>query len=200
MVSAMTRSGRSVARRRTALLAVGGLLWTLMLTACSAIPGLDKTPSVSAEAVTPTPTVKPSPSPVLPAGAKKDTNSGGIAFAKHWFAAYNHATWSLTSAELKPISDPACVFCTRAETTVDQLKAAGHTAEGGRVTVTNAKVAVGTPKKGLRVNIVYDQAASTIRDSNGAVVTTKPAVKAGQLAVAAKWTGKQWVVLEVVIF
>jgi hypothetical protein len=195
----MTRWGRSLARRHASV-TTAGLLTMVALSGCSAIQGLNKTPSVSAEAVSPSPTIKTAPTPALPAPAKQGTKSGGVAFTYYWFAIYNHATVALTSAELKPISDPTCVFCNRAQTTIDKLKADGHTAEGGKVTITAAKAVVGTPEKGLRINVTYDQAASTVKDSNGVAISTKPAVKAGQLAVAAKWNGKQWVALEVVIF
>jgi len=149
--------------------------------------------------VTPTPTVTPSPSPTLPAAAGKPTRTSAAAFTKHWFAAYNHATWSLTSAELKPLSDPKCVFCNRAMKTVDSLKAANHRVEGGRITFASVRATSGTPEKGMRVETLYDQVAATVLDANGAKVSTSPAAKGAKMLVAVRWTGKQWVVLDVVL-
>jgi hypothetical protein len=195
----MNRWWPSGTRRRGAVLAAGAVLAST-LTGCSLLGGSGSTPSVAADTPTPSASTKPSPSPTVPPNAKAATRDSAVRFVYYWFAAYNHATWELTSAELTPISDPPCVFCNRAKQTIDQLKTDGRRAEGGRVTLTAARAVVGTPEKGLRVNVTYNQAASSILDSSGATLSTKPAVTAGQLAVALKWNGKAWVAQEIVIF
>jgi hypothetical protein len=53
---------------------------------------------------------------------------------------------------------------------------------------------------GTRLDCVYDQATSSLLDGTGTKISTVKAKKSGKMAVAVKWTGTQWTMLEVVIF
>lgn len=188
--SSWVRRRRTVAGVTAAAAALSG---PLFLAGCSK----DEAPAAAVVTATPTPT--PSPSPTLPATAKQATKSSAVAFTYYWFAAYSHATWALTPDELKAVSDPTCSFCNKAIQNITALKDGERTVEGGRITITDAKATSGTPAKGMRIDGVYDQAASTVKNSSGGAISTNPGIKGARVLVAVKWTGSKWVVLDVVL-
>lgn len=185
----MDRVGRSAGWRGPAV-----VIAVTMLVAGCALPWKDPAPPVAAETAIST----PSPSPTMPAAARTTSNAGAIAFVRYWFSVYNHATWTLTSAELTPISDSSCVFCNRAKQTVESLRAGDRRVEGGRLTVANVKLIRGGTS-GMRLDCAYDQEASSILDEGGTKLSTEKAKKSAKMLVAVTWTGKQWTMLDVVI-
>jgi hypothetical protein len=182
--------------RRSAVVAVCGLL----LVGCSTPAANNTGPDTGHAADTISMSTAPPSGPALPAAAKATTNAGAEAFVNHWFASYNHALANLNSDELTPISDPACVFCQRAKSTIENLKTNHRTVSGGETTIANVKLIRGNSgPAGMRLDCTYDQKASSILDGTGAKITNGAAKKTGHMLVAIKWTGKQWTMLDIAV-
>ena len=78
----------------------------LLLTGCGADHPAPKVPKQSASA---TPTATP---PTMPPQARKDSEAGAIAFAKHYIDVFNYASNTGDVKELQRLSDPRCEGCT----------------------------------------------------------------------------------------
>jgi len=111
-----------------------------VLSACGG-GGSDSKDKLAAAAKTPSSTPTPVQTP-LPDAATKHTDDGAVAFVQFYFGTIlNDAYQQADVKRLVSVSDPNCVVCRATVGDIAFFAAQGDKAQGGKVTVSNVKVA-----------------------------------------------------------
>jgi hypothetical protein len=144
-------------------------------------------------------TVSPTPSasaaPALPSEAQQPTREGAEAFARYYFAVYNHAFLTADPSLLKELSDGQCIFCNSTISAVQDIHDQNEHVIGGRITVTSAVAAEGIPTDRIVVNLRLDQDAGQTLSRTGVVDDTTPAQKGFRVDLAVRWITDRWIFL-----
>jgi len=146
-----------------------------MLAGCSGGEKANETlPSTSSTPVETTESLPPLGPPDLPmpADAREQTPAGAEAFIRYYMAIYTAAQADLDATYLAQFSQE-CSFCNALIKRLTDNAASGNTYDGGAVTLTATSLA---PSEHDRMEGAFtiDQAALTIRDPVGTVVSAEP--------------------------
>ncbi|MBD3783246.1 MAG: hypothetical protein IE926_09885 [Micrococcales bacterium] len=163
-------------------------------------PVVSPTPTASSTSASPSASSSPSPTPSstgpdIPAAARQKTNAGAEAFVRFFFDQFNVAWTQPQPGLIKALSDPACQFCAKAESTAQYLNAHAQRYQSVPSTLLTVDVFGGAPTGQQFTEIHLVQNAAKIVDSAGKVVDTDPRLDK-RYYVTLKWAGDGWRLLE----
>ena len=165
------RAKRPGRRWLVGFVAVGALL-----AACSSAPSVAPPPTPLRTVSTPSgvdsSTGIPSPSSTA-ADAQAALQAEAVEAVKQYYAAWNRAVISRSSAELRALSLPQCAGCASDISDIDELKAKNQTARGGLITLNNL---IGLPGEDSGILVQGDSTRAPVKilSGKGALVTSYP--------------------------
>ena len=178
--------------------AVGALLATLVLSGCQAeeTPPAGASPSAGSGSTSagPSPTSPSppaSPSSEVPAAAREKSEAGAEAFTRHFFEQFNEAWTQPREGLIASLSDPACEFCDKTESTAAFLVKEGQRYSTDPVTIVELATLTGAPRDQWYLACDLVQNRSDIVDTSGTVVATDPR-KEVAFNIAVTWSSSGW--------
>lgn len=173
----------------------------VVLGGCStAVPEVEKTPSVVSQVPSPTPTPVPTGpvKPERPADMDRTDEVGAAAAATYFLELYPYvmATGDLEEWVRVSLVD-LCEFCVKVSADVASQQAAGTTYSGGDVEVDVTKTyPLDTLLGAYPVDVLLSQDASVIAGEDGTAIESSASVS-GPLRVEVMYDGDAWLLLEV---
>lgn len=135
----------------------------LLLSACGGGGGSHKDPLTASKGGTPSSTPTPVQAP-MPDAALQHTDAGAVAFVQFYFGTIlNDAYAQGDVRRLVSVSDPNCVVCRATVGDIAFFAAQGDRAQGGKVTISNVKVAESNSEV-TSINLTY--AADKLNELN----------------------------------
>ena len=168
---------------RSGWLASGAAAVVLALTGCSA-PAPQSAPAASTQQPRPTSTPRadtgiPSPSSTT-TDAQAALQAEAVEAVKQYYAAWNRAVISRSSAELRALSLPQCEPCQRDIAAIDDLKRQNQTARGGMITLSGLQASPGVDA-GILVQGELVRAPVDLIGASGKVVKSYPEDRTGTI-------------------
>ena len=155
---------------------VGFVAVGALLAACSSAPSVAPPPTPLRTVSTPSgvdsSTGIPSPSSTT-IDAQAALQAEAVGAVKQYYAAWNRAVISRSSAELRARSLPQCAGCASDISDIDELKAKNQTARGGLITLDHL---IGLPGEDSGILVQGDSTRAPVKilSGKGALVTSYP--------------------------
>ncbi|MFN8214700.1 MAG: hypothetical protein U0R27_13715 [Candidatus Nanopelagicales bacterium] len=153
------------------------VLGAVGLAGCAAAPtpatsGASRTSLASTTSGVESSTGIPSPSSTT-ADAQAALQAEAVEAVKQYYAAWNRAVSSRSSAELRARSLPQCAGCASDISDIDELKAKNQTARGGLITLDHL---IGLPGEDSGILVQGDSTRAPVKilSGKGALVTSYP--------------------------